>query len=192
MLKKILEIIKQNAVLLKFYFMFGYFCLIFYFFLHWKLSEAYIATYLPIFMAKSVVVVLKIVGVSAEAIRQQVKLPGFSFTIIYHCAGIFGMMIYASAVIAYPSKIQEKLYGLLVGWTGLYAINTIRMAALGIIGMKWRKHFDFYHEYLWQGIFIIFVIGFWILWKEKFIHEPPELTPDSPVETTENGESHDN
>jgi exosortase/archaeosortase family protein len=177
-LKKIYELLRQNSVLLKFYFMFGYFCLLFYFFLHWKVSEDYIATYLPIVMAKSVVAVLNIFGVGAEAIQQQVKLPGFSFTIIYHCAGIFGMMIYASAVIAYPSKLIEKIYGLIVGWIGLYAINTIRMAALGIIGMKWRKHFDFYHEYLWQGIFIIFVIAFWIFWKEKMIREPDIQAPN--------------
>lgn len=93
------------------------------------------------------------------------------------------MMIYASAVLAYPAKVFEKIYGLIFGWVGLYSINTIRMAALGVIGMKWRKHFDFYHEYLWQGIFIIFVIGFWLIWKEKLISEPPPDDPESDGET---------
>ena len=179
---KIVELIKQNSVLFKFYILFAYLCLLFYFFLHWKVTEDYIAVYLPIIMAKSVSVILNIFGISAEAVKTQVRLPGFSFNIIYHCAGVFGMMIYASAVVAYPSRILEKITGLIVGFTGLYGINTVRMAVLGVIGMKWRKHFDFYHEYLWQGIFIIFVIGFWIFWKEKMIHNPlPPVTQDNPA-----------
>ncbi len=178
---KIKDFFRQNAVLFKFYLLFGYFCLLFYFFLHWKVSEDYIALHLPIIMAKSVAFVLKIFGIAAHSTEAQVKLPGFSFTIIYHCAGIFGMMIYAAAVIAYPARMLEKVIGLVVGGFGLYSINTVRMAVLGVIGMKWRAHFDFYHEYLWQGIFIIFVIGFWILWKEKFVKMPEtaeEQVPD--------------
>lgn len=179
-MRKIIDMFKQNSVLFKFYFLFGYFCLLFYFFLHWKVSEKYIAFYLPLMMAHSVSFVLNLFGVAAESVNAQVQLPGFGFTIIYHCAGIFGMMIYAAAVLAYPARIIEKINGLIVGFIGLYTINTVRMAALGVIGMKWRSHFDFYHEYLWQGVFIIFVIGFWILWKEKMV-KSIELTSASEI-----------
>ncbi len=183
-MRRIIELLKQNSVLFKFYFLFAYFCLLFYFFLHWKVSEKYIAYYLPLMMAKSVSGVLNVFGVAAESVHAQVKLPGFGFTIIYHCAGIFGMMIYASAVLAYPARLIEKLYGLVFGFVGLYIINTIRMAVLGVIGMKWRTQFDFYHEYLWQGIFIIFVIGFWVFWKEKMIRSTGDGGPPDPDETS--------
>jgi len=102
---------------MKFYIFFGYVCLMFFFLLHWKISEDYIAVYLPIAMAKSVVVVLKVVGISAHSVQQRVVLPGFSFSIIYHCAGIFGMMIYAAAVIAFPARFFEKVLGLVVGFS---------------------------------------------------------------------------
>jgi exosortase/archaeosortase family protein len=182
--KQIVGVLKQNTVLFKFYLLFGYFCVLFYFFLHWKVSENYIAVNLPIFMANSVVFILNLFGVNAHSVYTQVQLPGFSFTIIYHCAGIFGMMIYAAAVIAYPARIIEKFFGIIVGFIGLYAMNTIRMAVLGVIGMHWREQFEFYHEYLWQGIFIIFVIGFWIFWKEKMIRslpKPSSPAPDAPA-----------
>lgn len=171
-MKKIVDLYKKNAVLFNFYLLFGYFCILFYFFLHWKITEQYIAVNLPIIIARSVVSVLTLFGVSAKSIGPVVELTSFRFTIIYHCAGIFGMMIYAAAVLAYTARWWEKLYGLILGIAGLYLINTVRMAVLGIIGMKWRKHFDFYHEFLWQGIFIIFVIAFWVLWKEKLIRNP--------------------
>ncbi|MCD4653348.1 archaeosortase/exosortase family protein [bacterium] len=179
-MKKIIALYKQNSVLINFYFLFGYFCILFYFFLHWKVTQGYIAVKLPILMSHSVTLILNLVGVESRSIGAVVDLSSFRFTIIYHCAGVFGMMIYASAVLAYTARWWEKIYGLIFGFVGLYSINTVRMAALGIIGMKWRKHFDFYHEFLWQGIFIIFVIGFWVFWKDKMIKqlEYEDLPPD--------------
>jgi len=177
-MKKIIALYKQNSVLINFYILFGYFCILFYFFLHWKVTEGYIALKLPIVMSHSVAAILNLFGVKTRAIGPVVDLDSFRFTIIYHCAGVFGMMIYASAVLAYTARWWEKIYGLLFGIVGLYSINTIRMSVLGIIGMKWRKHFDFYHEFLWQGIFIIFVIGFWVFWKDKMIKQPEyEIEP---------------
>jgi exosortase/archaeosortase family protein len=99
----------------------------------------------------------------------QVAMPAFRYGIIYQCAGIFGMMIYVSAIIAFPSTLLQKLAGIALGITGLYAINTIRMSALGIIGTYWNDLFHFFHEWMWQGIFIAFVIVFWLIWKEIIV-----------------------
>lgn len=186
-MKRLIEFYKKNSVLFNFYILFGYFCIIFYFFLHWKITEKYIAVNLPIMISHSVTALLNLVGVPASSIGPVVELTSFRFTIIYHCAGIFGMMIYAAAVLAYTARWWEKLYGLVLGIAGLYAINTVRMAVLGIIGMKWRKHFDFYHEFLWQGIFIIFVIAFWIFWKEKLIRD--QYSDPNPPDTVEESTS---
>lgn len=161
--------LKMNRVLVRFYLLLLYCWLLLYFVLHWKISHRYIAVYLPIFMAKSVAWILQMIGLEATATAAFVKLPGFGFRIIYQCAGIFGMMIFASAVIAFPSTIKEKLLGLALGIPGLYLINTIRMSALGVIGLYWRDLFHFFHEWMWQGIFIVFVIVFWLIWKQTIV-----------------------
>lgn len=164
------KLIKQNMVLVKFYSLLVYLWILFYFFLHWKVTTDYIATYLPIIMAKSVASMLTLLGFPSVTNGASVTIEStFSFAIIYQCAGIFGMMIYSAAVIAFPSTIKEKLWGLLIGIPGLYVVNTIRMIALGIIGVYWNELFDWFHEWMWQGIFIIFVIFFWLVWKEKFV-----------------------
>jgi exosortase/archaeosortase family protein len=188
---------RRNYVLVRFYLLLGYCWLLLYFILHWKVSHEYIAVYVPILMAKSVVFVYHVFGVAATTTVRStlagtslvpiagflgvdartlttvtnvyVNLPGFGFEIIYQCAGVFGMMIYASAVIAFPSKIREKLLGLVMGIVGLYVINTVRMSVLGMIGIYWSDLFHFFHEWMWQGIFIAFVIVFWLIWKEKIV-----------------------
>lgn len=163
------QFLQRNSVLVNFYLLIGIFFVIFYALLHWKISYEYIATSLPVVMARNVAWGLRVVGVQAVATGKNVSMPGFSFQIIYHCAGIFGMGIYAAAVVAYPSRWWEKLVGFAIGLPGLYVINTVRMVALGLIGMRWPEMFDWFHEWMWQGIFIIFVIVFWLLWKEKFV-----------------------
>jgi archaeosortase B (VPXXXP-CTERM-specific) len=181
--KKIVGFYKKNAVLFNFYLLFGYFSILFYFLLHWRVTTDYIAVYLPITIARSVAFVLRMFGYSTSVSGPIVDVQSFRFTIIYHCAGIFGMMIYTAAVLAYTARWWEKLYGVIIGIVGLYTINTVRMAALGIIGIYWRDYFDFYHEFLWQGIFIIFVIAFWVFWKEKLIRNP--FADESSAEKTE-------
>lgn len=171
MFSSIVGFFKKNMVLVKFYSLLLYLWLLFYFFLHWKVTTDYIATYLPIFMAETVAAILNLFGLTTVTHGPSLTIESaFSFSIIYQCAGIFGMMIYTAAVIAFPSTIKEKSIGLLIGIPGLYVVNTVRMTALGIIGLYWRDLFDWFHEWMWQGIFIIFVIFFWLVWKEKFVH----------------------
>ncbi|MBN1550606.1 archaeosortase/exosortase family protein [bacterium] len=190
---RLVEFLKKNAVLIKFYLLFAYFWLFFTILIKIPRTSEFINEHIPVFMAKSVALVLKIFGLTAKTIGPNVQIISdsekFGFKIILACAGIFGMMIYTAAVIAYPSKIKEKIMGLIVGITGLYAINTIRMAALGIIGLKWRKQFEMAHEYLWQGIFIIFVIAFWIFWKEKMVQAPPKEIPPGTDQTPDESAS---
>ena len=173
-LKQILGFFEENTVLVQFYALIGLFFIAFYALLQWKISHELIATRLPVLMAENVAWGLRMVGVEdAIATGRSVSMPNFSFQLIYHCAGIFGMGIYGAAVMAYPSRWWETLIGFAIGLPGLYVINTIRMVALGLIGMHWPTMFDWFHEWMWQGIFIIFVIVFWMIWKEKFVRYEP-------------------
>lgn len=167
---RITEFMRKNKVLIRFYLMLIYCWLLFYFMLHWPVSRKYLAVALPTLIARVIAAILTFIGFPSHSVASGIVMhEGFSYSIIYECAGIFGVMIFVAAVIAYPSKWTEKLWGLLIGVPGLFLINTIRMAALGVIGLKWRSMFDWFHEWMWQGIFIVFVIFFWLLWKEKFV-----------------------
>ena len=168
---KIRAFLKKYWVLIKFYLLLIYLWILFYFLLHWPISRKYIAGYLPMFMAKNVALILNLIGIATKTNEAQVILPGFQFEIIYQCAGVFGMMIYIAAIIAFPSKWKAKIYGILLGIPVLYVVNMIRMTFLGIVGMKWKNLFDWFHEWMWQGIFIIFVVGLWLFWKDKFVKD---------------------
>lgn len=169
MLKKIYSFLKSNIVLLKFYLYFLYFLGLLYFLSHWKITEAILAVQFPSLIASLVGILLKSIGFSVHVTGPVIQLNSFAYKIIYHCTGVFLMAIYSSAVLAYPSTIKEKTIGILTGNPILFLTNIIRLVMLGIVGYKWPRYFQPSHEYLWQGIFVVFVIFLWLIWKEKFV-----------------------
>lgn len=93
----------------------------------------------------------------------------FSFTLVPDCGAIPSMSIFIAAVIAFPARWWKRIAGVLAGVPLLYAVNLGRISSLGYLGAvegKDLKWFDFAHHYVWQGIFIIFVVALWMAWIE--------------------------
>lgn len=96
----------------------------------------------------------------------------FPFTVVPDCGAIPSMSIFFAAVVAFPSRWWKRLLGIAVGVPVLYAVNCFRLACLAVIG-AWDygngyggRYFNFAHHYVWQGIYIVFVVAVWMLWVE--------------------------
>jgi len=50
-------------------------------------------------------------------------------------------------------------------------VNVIRLVCLAFIGafIRNRYVFNFAHIYVWQTIFILFVVCIWLIWIEKIV-----------------------
>ncbi|MCL4219007.1 MAG: exosortase H, partial [Candidatus Hydrogenedentes bacterium] len=63
---------------------------------------------------------------------------------------------------------RKRLLGIMLGVPALYIINILRLTCLALLG-AWDdggEWFDFAHHYVWQGIYLVFVVGIWLLWVE--------------------------
>lgn len=96
-------------------------------------------------------------------------LENLNIEIIFECTGIYAMFIYCSCVLAFPTFVKKKLWGILFGLPLIYLINIIRMVFLGFIGMYYPGSFDFFHSYFWQTTFIVIVIFIWLIWISLFV-----------------------
>ncbi|MCX5771371.1 MAG: archaeosortase/exosortase family protein, partial [Candidatus Hydrogenedentes bacterium] len=95
----------------------------------------------------------------------------FTFVVVPDCGAIPTMVIFVAAVLAFPTRWWKKLLGVLLGVPFLYGINTLRLSVLAVIG-AWDRGgeiFKFAHEYVWQGIYIIFVVLVWLAWVELLV-----------------------
>jgi exosortase H (IPTLxxWG-CTERM-specific) len=95
----------------------------------------------------------------------------FGINIVYGCNGVFATAILLSGIIAYPSRIKEKLIGILLGIPALFAINQVRVISLFLLGRKYPGVFEEVHVYVWQPIIIIFAILVWDFWARNFVQK---------------------
>ncbi|MBW2231399.1 MAG: archaeosortase/exosortase family protein [Deltaproteobacteria bacterium] len=94
---------------------------------------------------------------------------GFAVKIIDECTGIYEMLIFAAAVLAFPATRASKGVGILLGCPLIYLFNVVRIAMLIVVGRYWPVAFDFMHLYFWQGTMIIWIVSIWMLWIVKVV-----------------------
>jgi len=95
----------------------------------------------------------------------------FPFILIPECGAIEIMAIFLAAVLAFPTVWWKRILGLVAGLPIMYAVNVLRLTVLAIIGAmdESRVWFNFAHEYVWQAVYIIFVVAVWLLWVEYVV-----------------------
>jgi archaeosortase B (VPXXXP-CTERM-specific) len=100
-----------------------------------------------------------------------VVFHGFSVKIIVECTGIFEIMIFSAAVLAFPTSVGKKAIGLLLGAPLLYLFNVVRIIVLILVGRYWFSIFDFMHIYFWQATLILMITSVWLLWIFKVVRD---------------------
>jgi archaeosortase B (VPXXXP-CTERM-specific) len=101
---------------------------------------------------------------SAEYADKLVTYNGFSVKIIEECTGIYEVLIFAAAVLAFPTLWRNKFIGLGLGVPMLYAFNVVRIMFLILVGHHYPQSFDFMHLYFWQATLIVMITSVWLLW----------------------------
>lgn len=113
--------------------------------------------------------ILNLLGIKAIVQGEEILLGSFSLSIVEECTALFASLIYVSCVLAYPANLKSKLIGIGFGIPVIQAMNIIRLVILSITGLYYPGIFEFVHTYIWQSIFIIFVITVWLVWLERFV-----------------------
>jgi len=98
---------------------------------------------------------------------------GEKLVVIPECTALYTSIIYFSILGAYPARIGEKLIGLLIGIPAIHALNLARMVFISLILYHKPGLFDFFHGYLWQVGFVIFMLLLVILWMWKIVKPRP-------------------
>jgi exosortase H (IPTLxxWG-CTERM-specific) len=95
---------------------------------------------------------------------QFVTYRGFAVEIIDECTGVFEMVIYIVAVLAFSASIRHKIVGIVAGVPIIYLFNVIRVWVLMVAGATSWDLFVFLHLYLWQVTLVLIIASVWIGW----------------------------
>jgi exosortase/archaeosortase family protein len=82
------------------------------------------------------------------------------------------MIIFASAVLAFPAPWRARGIGLLLGSAAIQAINLVRVVALYLTGAYAPSWFDDAHTVIWQTVVILCGVLLWVFWATRFVPRP--------------------
>jgi len=98
-----------------------------------------------------------------------VYFDGFPYRVVLECTGVYEMLIFGAAVLAFPASWTKKAIGIGLGFPLLYVFNVVRILFLAVVGAYWRDLFEFMHIYFWQATLILFITSVWLLWIFKVV-----------------------
>ena len=107
-------------------------------------------------------------GIGSAAVVNQniINVSGLTLDINHECTGVFVLFVLVSFIGAYPANARAKLIGIVVGVTVLSFINVLRIATLVRIVEYYPGLFVYFHEYVWQGAFLMLVTVYALTWVE--------------------------
>jgi archaeosortase B (VPXXXP-CTERM-specific) len=119
---------------------------------------------------------LRAAGADASLDGNLVQLGDFGVRIIEECTGIYEVIIFVAAVLAFPTSLRKKAVGVAFGVPLLYLFNVLRILVLLGVGRFRPGLFEFMHLYFWQATLILMITSVWLLWIFKVVRrEKPAL-----------------
>ena len=109
---------------------------------------------------------------AAEPTASNPYLPKKAILVIVsECGAIEIFAIFFASVIAFPTRWWKRALGILVGLPLLYCVNIFRLFCLFVIRAldEAGTTFHFVHEYVWQTVYIVFVVALWLFWMEYVV-----------------------
>jgi exosortase/archaeosortase family protein len=118
-------------------------------------------------LASSAARIAGLFGSPSRVIGDQITATPLVIEINYECTGVYVLLILFTFLLAYPASWKSRLIGAAVGTVALTAINALRIAFLIRVAELQPRLFDYLHEYVWQGIFLVLVIAYAMTWVQR-------------------------
>jgi len=118
-------------------------------------------------LAGSATSLARAVGGAASVHGDQIGVGTLSMDINYECTGVYVVLILFVFLFAYPASWRARLIGASIGVVALTIINVLRIAFLVRIAEVAPDLFGYFHEYVWQGVFLVLVIAYAVAWVER-------------------------
>jgi exosortase/archaeosortase family protein len=135
----------------------------------WFLGRGGYLSFFEIFNAKVAGGLIFLSGLKAEVAGNTLWLKNETWLINTECTAIFVMAIFASFILVYPSHLKEKTMALLLGIPAIFLANMLRLLAMAWLSQIRPAYSPYFHDYLWQVVFILLVIVLWLVWIEVMV-----------------------
>lgn len=108
--------------------------------------------------------ILNTMGIQNIVDRNIICLHNDTWNVTSECTAINAVFLFIAFILAYSSTFKSKAFGLISGIPLILAVNILRLVVLGWVTEYWPKHAHLFHDYVWETIFLFFIILLWFIW----------------------------
>jgi len=145
----------------------------------WYLGKKENLAFFDIFTSIVITNLIRLSGLQAIRDSNTIYLAHSSWIVTTECTAIFIMLIFTSFILVYPSSLKAKGFALITGIPFIFAANIMRLLMMAWIDKLRPQYTEYFHQYLWQVVFIVMVIFMWLFWIDKVVKPAPH--PDEPI-----------
>lgn len=142
-------------------------------FIIWLLPSEAFHGYLDV-CARGGALALRCLGRDVTATDGTIASGATAIQIKAGCDALQPCAIFASGVMAFPAPLVSKLLALICGSSALLAINFVRIVTLFELSMADSTLFQLSHEVFWPAAFVLFAVGFVVLWTRAVLRKSEE------------------
>lgn len=110
--------------------------------------------------------------------RNIIHLRNDTWNVTSECTAVNAVFLFISFILAYTSSFRSKAVGIVSGIPLIVAVNILRLVALGWVTEYWPARAHFFHDYVWETIFLFFIVALWFVWINLVVNR--EKTPVVP------------
>ncbi len=97
------------------------------------------------------------------------RMERVTFRVIFECTGIFPLLIFVAAALAYPASLAQKGLGLLLGIVAFFLYSSLRLVLMGVVGQLMPHWIQFSHLWLMVLVHVGFAAFIWLSWVDRVI-----------------------
>ena len=111
--------------------------------------------------------VLSFLGLHAEAANEAVITTSGRFEIAGSCTGSFVFMMYAAAILPFPSPWKSRLLGVLLGLVTLSLLNFFRTSLIILVASRFPQSLWTFHIIIGQIVVIVGMMAVFLWWMKN-------------------------
>ena len=111
--------------------------------------------------------ILKAAGEPVAVQGTEIRSEAFAVQIENGCNGLETILLYTSAVLAFPAPWRKRLSGLLLGVAAIQAFNLVRVVTLFWIGAHRPALFQTSHTVVWQSLVVLVGVLLFLVWAAR-------------------------
>lgn len=145
----------------------------------WYLGRKEYLAFIDIYTSLILTYLIQLSGLPVRMVSNTLYLTNTTWIVTTECTAIYIMLIFTSFILVYPTSRKLKGLALLTGIPMIFAANISRLFVMAWINKIKPQYTDYFHNYVWQIVFIVMVVFMWLLWIEKMVNREAK-TPVHP------------